>query len=56
MIQHRYGLNPATGRVEHYTVDHGPVKVPYLRGSAMVPLGAQKSDLNYGRKVTGAGS
>lgn len=50
-----YGLNPATGRVEHFYRDEGAARVTGLRGSMLVPRDARTGD-NRGRVVKGAGS
>lgn len=51
----RYGLNQATGRVEHYYVDRGDAHIARLRGTAVIPRTAKTSAGNFGRKVTGRG-
>ena len=56
MQRQTYGTNPATGRVEHHYVDHGPAQITVLRGTRITPRGAKYGSANHGRKITGGGA
>lgn len=60
MKRQRYGLNPATGRVEHHYVDEGKRRADVGRGRPMTALSAPVSGLRNvglqdGRRVARIG-